>query len=94
MRRIANQTDRRFHQGGIMELRQLGHTDIHMSPIIMGTWQAGKAMWTDIDDNETRKGMRAALDTGINTFDTANIYAGGRSERALGRWFNLSLIHI
>jgi len=66
-----------------MELRQLGHTDIRMSPIIMGTWQAGKAMWTDIDDNETRKGMRAALDAGINTFDTAEVYGNGHSERII-----------
>lgn len=66
-----------------MELRQLGHTDIRMSPIIMGTWQAGKAMWTDIDDNETRKAMRAALDAGINTFDTAEVYGNGHSERII-----------
>ncbi len=66
-----------------MELRQLGHTDIRISPIIMGTWQAGKAMWTDIDDNETRKAMRAALDAGINTFDTAEVYGNGHSERII-----------
>ena len=66
-----------------MQLRQLGRTDIRISPVIMGTWQAGKAMWTDIDDNETRRAMRAALDAGINTFDTAEVYGNGHSERII-----------
>ena len=66
-----------------MQLRQLGRTEILISPVIMGTWQAGKAMWTDIDDNETRKAMRAALDAGINTFDTAEVYGNGHSERII-----------
>lgn len=63
-----------------MKLRQLGHTDILISPVIMGTWQAGKAMWTGIDDDETRRAMRAALDAGITTFDTAEVYGDGHSE--------------
>ncbi len=66
-----------------MQLRQLGRTEILISPVIMGTWQAGKAMWTDIDDNETRRAMRAALDAGINTFDTAEVYGNGHSERII-----------
>jgi len=51
----------------------------------MGTWQAGKAMWTDIDDNESQKAIRAAFDSGITTFDTAEVYGNGHSERILGR---------
>lgn len=66
-----------------MQLRQLGRTEILVSPVIMGTWQAGKAMWTGIDDNETRRAMRAALDAGINTFDTAEVYGNGHSERII-----------
>jgi len=66
-----------------MQLRQLGRSGIRISPVIMGTWQAGKAMWTDIDDNETRRAMRAALDAGINTFDTAEVYGNGHSERII-----------
>lgn len=68
-----------------MELRQLGRTDIRISPIIMGTWQAGKAMWVDIDDQETERAMRAALDAGITTFDTAEIYGNGHSEKIVGK---------
>lgn len=68
-----------------MELRRLGNSEIRISPILMGTWQAGKAMWTGIDDNETQKAIRAAYDAGINTFDTAEVYGNGHSERILGK---------
>ncbi len=67
-----------------MELRILGKSDIHISPIIMGTWQAGKDMWTGIDDAETAKGIRAAFEAGITTFDSAEAYGKGHSERILG----------
>jgi myo-inositol catabolism protein IolS len=68
-----------------MELRRLGQTEIMISPVLMGTWQAGKAMWTGIDDNETQKAIRAAYDAGINAFDTAEVYGNGHSERILGQ---------
>jgi aryl-alcohol dehydrogenase-like predicted oxidoreductase len=51
----------------------------------MGTWQAGKSMWTDIDDKESEKAIRAAFDAGITTFDTAEVYGNGHSERILGK---------
>lgn len=68
-----------------MLTRTLGHSDIQITPIIMGTWQAGKAMWTGIDDNETRQAIRAAFDAGITTFDTAEVYGNGHSERIVGQ---------
>jgi aryl-alcohol dehydrogenase-like predicted oxidoreductase len=67
-----------------MELRTLGKSDIKISPIIMGTWQAGKEMWTGIDDAETTRGIRAAFEAGITTFDSAEAYGKGHSERILG----------
>lgn len=68
-----------------MELRPLGTSEIQISPIVMGTWQTGKAMWTDIDDNESQKAIRAAFDAGVTTFDTAEVYGNGHSERILGK---------
>jgi aryl-alcohol dehydrogenase-like predicted oxidoreductase len=68
-----------------MRLKPLGTTDIHISPILMGTWQAGKTMWTGIDDKESRLAIRAAFDAGITTFDTAEVYGNGHSERILGQ---------
>jgi aryl-alcohol dehydrogenase-like predicted oxidoreductase len=67
-----------------MERRNLGTSGIEITPIIMGTWQAGKAMWAGIDDAETSRAIRAAYDAGITAFDTAESYGEGHAERILG----------
>ena len=67
-----------------MELRNLGTSDIKISPIIMGTWQAGKDMWAGIDDAQSTQAIKAAYDAGITTFDTAEVYGSGHSERVVG----------
>jgi len=66
-----------------MHLRKLGQSDLQISPIIMGLWQAGKDMWVGIDDRQTTKAIRAACDAGITTFDTAEAYGNGHSEQIL-----------
>ncbi len=66
-----------------METLQLGQSDIQITPIIMGLWQAGKEMWVDIDDKQTTQAVRAAFDSGITTFDTAEAYGKGHSEKIL-----------
>ena len=66
-----------------MRLRKLGRSDLQISPIIMGLWQAGKDMWVGIDDRQTTKAIRAACDAGITTFDTAEAYGNGHSEQIL-----------
>ncbi|MFP4476642.1 MAG: aldo/keto reductase [Desulfatibacillaceae bacterium] len=67
-----------------MRKRNLGSTDIKITPIIMGTWQAGKTMWTGIEDKKSIKAMRNAFVAGITAFDTAEVYGEGHSERMLG----------
>jgi aryl-alcohol dehydrogenase-like predicted oxidoreductase len=67
----------------MVALRQLGTTDIRISAIVMGMWQAGRDMWAGIDDRETRRAVRAAFDAGINAYDTAEMYGKGHSERML-----------
>ena len=67
-----------------MELRTLGTSEVKISPIIMGTWQAGKDMWVGIDDSETIKALRGAFEAGITTIDTAEYYGHGHSERVVG----------
>ena len=64
-----------------METRQLGKSEIRISPIVMGTWQAGKKMWAGIEDAETIAASRAAFDEGVTTVDTAEVYGDGHSER-------------
>jgi myo-inositol catabolism protein IolS len=62
----------------------LGKSNIQITPIIMGTWQAGKEMWTGIDDAESIRALRAAYDAGITTFDSAAAYGNGHSEKIVG----------
>lgn len=66
-----------------MQHRNLGQSDIEISSIIMGLWQAGKDMWVGIDDTDSTQAIRAAFDAGITTFDTAEAYGRGHSEQIL-----------
>ncbi|MDI9636253.1 aldo/keto reductase [Geitlerinema splendidum] len=68
-----------------MKTRKLGNSEIEISPIIVGTWQAGKKMWVGIEDSETIKAIRAAFDRGITTVDTAEVYGDGHSEQIVAR---------
>ena len=68
-----------------MEKRLLGTSDLKISPIIMGTWQAGKKMWVGIEDSETTKAIRAAFEAGITTIDTAEVYGDGHSEQIVAQ---------
>lgn len=68
-----------------MEKRILGQSDILITPILIGTWQAGKRMWVGIEDAETIKAIRAAFDGGITTVDTAEIYGEGHSEQIVAQ---------
>jgi len=64
-----------------MEKRSLGISDVQITPILMGTWQAGKKMWVGIEDTDSIKTIRAAFEAGITTIDTAEVYGEGHSER-------------
>ena len=68
-----------------MKTRKLGSTNIEITPILMGTWQAGKRMWSGIDDNESINAIRAAVEGGITTIDTAEVYGEGHSERIVAQ---------
>ena len=67
-----------------MRFRNLGKSEIKISTIIMGTFQAGKDQWIGIDDTLTTGAIRAAFEAGITTFDSAEAYGKGHSERILG----------
>jgi len=68
-----------------METRQLGTCDVKITPIVMGTWQAGKAMWVGIEDAETIKAIREGFEAGIATVDTAEVYGNGHSEQIVAQ---------
>ncbi|MGD8279079.1 MAG: aldo/keto reductase [Gemmatimonadota bacterium] len=64
--------------------RRLGRTGWRISEIGYGAWQIGGTMWGMVDDDHARAAVEAALETGIDFFDTALAYGHGRSERVIG----------
>jgi len=76
-----------------MQYRKFGQTDLTISEIGFGAWAiGGGAMigdtaigWGDADEDTSTKAIYAALDAGINFFDTADIYGLGHSESLLGK---------
>ena len=77
-----------------MEYTRLGQTDLSVSKICVGCMSFGKAGtmhdWT-LDETDTEKIVKHALDLGINFFDTANGYSAGTSETYLGRALNRNI---
>lgn len=80
-----------------MMTRRLGKSGIEVSALGMGCWAIGgpwtweqpgeepfPAGWGTIDDRESIRSIHAALDSGINFFDTAANYGAGHSEKILG----------
>lgn len=73
----------------IMEYQNLGKSGLKISKIILGAMSYGKKSWRDwvLEDEETVMGlMKKAYDQGIRTFDTADMYSNGESERMVGRF--------
>jgi len=65
----------------LMQTRLLGRTNLQITPLILGTWQAGKRWWVGIDDQESIRTIRAAVEAGMTTIDTAEVYGDGHSEQ-------------
>ncbi|HEX5570312.1 MAG TPA: aldo/keto reductase, partial [Ktedonobacterales bacterium] len=72
-----------------MEIRQLGTSDLKITPIGLGTWAIGGGGWASgwgpQDDDESIAAIHRALDMGVNWVDTAAVYGLGRSEEVIGR---------
>ena len=70
-----------------MQYSYLGKSGLKVSRICLGTMNFGPAT----DEKEAFRIMDAALDAGVNFFDTANIYGWGENsgltEEIIGRWF-------
>jgi aryl-alcohol dehydrogenase-like predicted oxidoreductase len=64
-----------------MDYRTLGRTGVQVSPLCFGTMSFGG----DADEETSAAMFRRCREVGINFFDTANVYNGGRSEEILGR---------
>lgn len=67
-----------------MNYRALGHTSLQLSEISFGTWTIG-GDWGNTDDIEALRALQAAMDAGVNFFDTADVYGMGHSEELLAK---------
>src|SRR5580693_7946127 len=70
-----------------MEQRVLGRTGRPVSVVGLGTWQLG-ADWGNVSEADAMAVLRAAVESGVTFFDTADVYGDGRSERIIGRFLN------
>ena len=68
-----------------MEYRQLGTSDLKVSPVIFGAWAVGGWFWGPQDDEESIRTIHAAIDAGITCIDTAPMYGMGHSEEVVGK---------
>jgi aryl-alcohol dehydrogenase-like predicted oxidoreductase len=70
-------------------LRNLGNSDLQLTPIGFGAWAIGggnwEFAWGPQDDQESIAAIHRALDEGINWIDTAAIYGLGHSEEIVGQ---------
>ncbi len=75
-----------------MQTRQLGKTDLFITPLGFGSWAVGGGGWQfgwgSQDDRESIAAIDQALDRGINWIDTAAVYGLGHSEQIVARAVN------
>jgi aryl-alcohol dehydrogenase-like predicted oxidoreductase len=67
-----------------MKYRSLGRTGWKVSEISFGAWAIG-GTWGPVEDKESLAALHAALDGGVNFFDSADVYGDGHSERLLAK---------
>ena len=69
-----------------MHYHKLGHSDLSVSVICLGSWSIALSdfFWDGQDLGDSVAAIHAALDAGVNFFDSAPAYGDGESERILG----------
>jgi aryl-alcohol dehydrogenase-like predicted oxidoreductase len=72
-----------------MQTRQLGNSDLNITPLGVGAWAMGGADWAFAwgaqEDDASIRAIHAALDAGMNWIDTANVYGLGHSEEVVAK---------
>jgi len=68
-----------------MQYRTLGNSDLRVSAVGLGTWAYGNDTFGEVEDQQSIKAIRAAVDSGITLIDTAPAYGAGHSEKVVGR---------
>ncbi|KAA2243108.1 aldo/keto reductase [Chitinophaga agrisoli] len=67
-----------------MEFRQLGESNLQVSVITFGAWAIGGWMWGGAERKDAVEAIRASIDHGVTSIDTAPIYGQGLSEEIVG----------
>lgn len=67
-----------------MQYRSFGNTGVRVSEIGLGCWQLGGSDWGDVSNEQALETLRTAVETGVDYFDTADVYGLGRSETLVG----------
>ncbi len=86
MKNVFENLRSRPHPVGAMNARRFGKTGQTVGEIGLGCWQLGGTDWSGISDMRARSLLIAAADSGVNFFDTADVYGNGRSEEVLGHF--------
>ena len=73
-----------------MKYRTLGKTGVSISEVGLGTWQLGSADWGKISESDALAILHRAANSGVNFFDTADVYGMGNSERFIGKFLKES----
>jgi len=77
------------YEGESMETRQLGNSDLAITPIGIGAWAIGGGGWNGSmgpqNDSDSIPAIHAALEHGLNWIDTAALYGLGHSEEMVAR---------
>ncbi|MBS1810080.1 MAG: aldo/keto reductase [Acidobacteria bacterium] len=69
-----------------LNFRTFNGTDFQTSEVGLGCWQLGGADWGDVSDAQAHDILTAAVESGVNFFDTADVYGAGRSEELIGKF--------
>ncbi len=67
-----------------MNYTKLGQTGIEVSRITFGCWELGGGMWEKAADEQNIKAIQTAFENGVTSFDTAEAYGDGHSEKITG----------
>lgn len=68
-----------------MYKKQLGKSDVMVTPMAFGAWAIGGWMWGGAEVSDAIKAVQAAYHNGITTIDTAPVYGFGRSEELIAK---------
>src|SRR5437879_13566080 len=74
---------------GNMKTKQLGNSDLFITPVGFGAWAIGgggwEFAWGDQDDTASVAAIHRALELGVNWIDTTAVYGMGHSEEVVAR---------